>query len=282
MPNFPMPSLQAISAVFFDLDETLIPDESVVAAALEETCKPVERQYHADAKKLAEDVHRAAREIWKSFEPGRLYSERIGISAREGLWGRFDGNPSDPELAALSRFLPEYRFRAWNEAFLRHGIHDEEAAARAAENFPGIRRQEKFCRPFPESRSLLEVLRGRMKLGLITNGAPDLQREKFAACGLEEFFDAAVVSGELGIGKPEPGIFHEAMRMLGAEPRTSVMIGDNIQRDIAGALGVGMAAVWVNRFRRPAPAALRPTLEISSLEPLSGWLLRQRGAPELP
>ena len=83
-------------------------------------------------------------------------------------------------------------------------------------------------------------------MAVVTNGAACLQREKLAASGLERHFDAVVVSGELGVGKPDPSVFRHALELLGADG--GVMIGDSLDRDIDGALAAGLDAVWINRF----------------------------------
>ncbi len=54
-------------------------------------------------------------------------------------------------------------------------------------------------------------------MALITNGAACLQRDKLAASGLAHHFDAIVVSGDLGIGKPDASVFRHALALLGAD-----------------------------------------------------------------
>jgi FMN phosphatase YigB (HAD superfamily) len=58
-----------------------------------------------------------------------------------------------------------------------------------------------------------------------------------------------VVSGEVGIGKPDPAVFAYAIDRLGASPRDTVMVGDSWERDVLGALGAGLSAVWVSGGR---------------------------------
>ena len=73
---------------------------------------------------------------------------------------------------------------------------------------------------FADVEAALDELAGEYALALVTNGASCLQREKLAASGLAERFDAVVVSGELGIGKPDPAIFAHALAALGAQAAT--------------------------------------------------------------
>jgi putative hydrolase of the HAD superfamily len=98
----------------------------------------------------------------------------------------------------------------------------------------------------PDAVETLARLKPNHKIALLTNGAPDLQREKIAASGLGKHFDAIAVSGERGIGKPRPEIFHMLLKELGVEPESAVMLGNSLERDIAGALNAGLAAaVWL-------------------------------------
>jgi putative hydrolase of the HAD superfamily len=77
-----------------------------------------------------------------------------------------------------------------------------------------------------------------------------------------------VVSAELGVGKPEPEIFEAALDRLGAAPGEAAMVGDTIDRDIAGATAAGLAAIWLNRAGRPAPPEAAPPVEIRGLSEL--------------
>jgi putative hydrolase of the HAD superfamily len=128
---------------------------------------------------------------------------------------------------------------------------------------------------FPESRAVLEHLRGRVKLGMITNGASDIQRRKIAGSGLAGYFEVILVSGEEGFGKPKPEIFRLAIDRLEVDEASAVMIGDSLARDIAGAASVGIKSVWVNRFARTATEEFpAPEVEMADLAGLPAWLER--------
>jgi putative hydrolase of the HAD superfamily len=124
--------------------------------------------------------------------------------------------------------------------------HDDHALA---EQLAALFHQERRASQslFPETAALLQELRSNYKLGLLTNGAPDLQREKIERYHLAHYFDAIVVSGELGIGKPDPAVFTAVLNDLAVSPQTAVMVGDSLKRDILGASRSGLRAVWINR-----------------------------------
>ncbi len=160
-----------------------------------------------------------------------------------GLCARFDGD--DPDLAALREWAPTYRREAWAGALEEHGVEDAELVGEMAAAFPGERLSRRVV--FPEVEPILSELRARYRLGLVTNGAPDLQRAKLRHSGLEGYFDVVLVSGEVGAGKPDPRIFHAALHLLGCLPEQALMVGDNTERDILGAESAGIRAIWLNR-----------------------------------
>ncbi|HZE04951.1 MAG TPA: HAD-IA family hydrolase [Solirubrobacteraceae bacterium] len=105
-------------------------------------------------------------------------------------------------------------------------------------------------------------------MALVTNGAACLQREKLAASGLGERFEAVIVSADVGVAKPDSAIFEHALSELGARRDRAVMVGDSIAKDVDGALAVGLDAVWVNRSGRSAPPDRPDLVEISTLDDL--------------
>ncbi len=96
----------------------------------------------------------------------------------------------------------------------------------------------------PGAREVLLRLRDRFTLAIVTNGPTEMQRPKVAAFGLESLVDHIVISGEVGIRKPEPGIFRHLLGLAGLEPAEAVHVGDSLQTDVGGAHAAGMAAIW--------------------------------------
>jgi putative hydrolase of the HAD superfamily len=252
-------------ALLVDLDDTLVVEEAAAMAAFRATAEAAAEHHGIDVDALATAGRVRARELWRSA-PTYGFCRRIGISSWEGLWCRFEGDADD--VCALRAWAPEYRREAWRRALADQGVDDEPLAAELGERFGTERRAR--CETFADAAPTLDALRGEYALALVTNGASCLQREKLAASGLAEHFDAIVVSGDLGAGKPNPAIFAHAVRMLGAEPRDTVMVGDNLATDVDGALAAGLCAVWVNRDgRRPDRDGL---VEVGALSELPAVL----------
>lgn len=109
---------------------------------------------------------------------------------------------------------------------------------------------------FRRNRPLLERLRGRYRLGIVSNFYGNLE-SVLAGEGLGGLFDAVADSGKVGIQKPEAGLFLHALRSLDASPAESVMVGDSIARDMRGAEGLKMphALLGAPDAARCCPAA---------------------------
>ena len=111
--------------------------------------------------------------------------------------------------------------------------------------------------PFPDVDALLKAL-PPLPLGVVTNGHGEQQRAKLAALGMQDRFDAILVSEEFGAAKPDPTIFLAAAERLGVAPQKCLMVGDLLDRDIAGALAAGMRAAWVQRPDGPEADTVPP------------------------
>jgi putative hydrolase of the HAD superfamily len=113
-----------------------------------------------------------------------------------------------------------------------------------------------------------------IRIGLLTNGAASVQREKIESSGLGMYFDAAVVSGELGTGKPSPEIFHHLLERLGVNAGESLMVGNSLARDIAGGQRAGMHTCWLALEGEDEPVgSVEPDYTIRSLGELPRLVL---------
>ncbi len=241
-------------AILFDLDETLIEEEASNDASTIVACAIARARYGIDPQQLLHALRARSLELWRAG-PMIDYCRSIGISSREGLWGGFTGD--GPALIALREWTPAYRTEAWARALGDLGIDDRVLAGALAEAFVRDRIARHIA--FPESETVLRQLKSVFRLGLVTNGAPDIQWTKIRGSGLEGYFDTIVISGEVGVGKPTARIFEIALGRLGVAARETVMVGDSLSRDVIGARSVGLGSIWVNRAAgkasdgRPAP-----------------------------
>jgi len=229
-------------AVLFDLDNTLILEDASTHAAVRAAADLASARAGLDAARVAAAAVDAAARGWRD-SPVYAFAESFGIWWGEALWGEFAG--AGPELAAVRAFLPGYRERVWRDALMAAGADDASLALDLEQAYVRARRASETIDP--ESEPVLADLSRDHRLALLTNGASDVQREKLSRTPLARYFQVVVVSLEVGIGKPDPRVFAATLERMGARAADSVMVGDSLARDIAGAKRAGMRAVWVDR-----------------------------------
>lgn len=124
--------------------------------------------------------------------------------------------------------------------------------------------------------AVLQALRARYRLGLLANypWAP-LVRRTLAGYGLEGYFEAVAVSGELGWAKPRPEAFRAILDRLGVEPARTLFVGDDLVNDVRGAKAMGFVTAWI----APGRPADEPAAD-HRLERLADLLGVLGGAPD--
>jgi len=117
---------------------------------------------------------------------------------------------------------------------------------------------------------LQKLTKAGYKIALIANDEDATSaRNIVTSTGLKEYFDAIVVSGELGIEKPDRRIFKAALNVLGVKAENAVMVGNRVDTDIVGANRLGMVSVWF-KWNDHYPASIdacekKPDFTIGSL-----------------
>ena len=251
-----------IKTVLFDLDETLIIEWDSARNSFIETINSLGAGI--DENNFIKTIREEARKLWYNL-PTIEYCLNIGISSREALWADFDGE--DNNLKFLKTQSHEYRYKAWNNALSKFGIHDIRIAEDLSERYKEIRNTKHIL--FPDTIECLELLKTGYKLGLITNGAPDIQRKKITGGKLVNYFDSIIISGEFGAGKPDVRIFREICRQLNCDNTETIMVGDTIGTDIKGAMQSGLKSVWINRTGVENNSSdVQPDFEIKSFSEL--------------
>jgi putative hydrolase of the HAD superfamily len=123
----------------------------------------------------------------------------------------------------------------------------------------------------PEVLATLDRLRAEGKrLGLVSNITllPPLIREDIDRMSLGSRLDATVFSSEVGVRKPDPRIFREALERLGSPPAETVFVGDRLYDDISGAQAIGMRAVLTKQFRQEDDPDYEPDAVIEHISEL--------------
>lgn len=115
---------------------------------------------------------------------------------------------------------------------------------------------------------ILDYLKGRYSLHIITNGPDKVQELKLANSNLTHYFDTVTNSEMAGCKKPHAGIFEYALKLANADKATSIMIGDCIEADVQGALDFGLDAIFYNEHGHNAPTTIRQVNRLIDLKEL--------------
>jgi putative hydrolase of the HAD superfamily len=105
----------------------------------------------------------------------------------------------------------------------------------------------------PDVISTLEALRaGGLRLGVVSNAAylPRLMKRQLAALGLARYFEALTFSSEVGVRKPHPAIYTDALTKLGVGPTQTIFVGDRVREDVQGPKALGMKGVLTREWRQ--------------------------------
>jgi putative hydrolase of the HAD superfamily len=226
--------------LFFDLDHTIWDFDANAKATL--------AQLHLDLNLVDKGVH--------DFD---LF-HRNYLAHNEKLWARYrNGHIRQEELRIKRMWLTLLDFR----------IADEELARQLSELFLQLLPTRTIL--FPDTIEVLDYLRNKgYELHLITNGFEKTQHSKLESSGLDRFFGKVITSESSNSLKPQREIFDYALRVTGARVEESLMIGDSVEVDIAGAQGAGMDQVHVNY--NDAPQELTPTYTVRQLRELKDFL----------
>ena len=103
-----------------------------------------------------------------------------------------------------------------------------------------------FNHLFDGTEEILEYLKPKYKLHIITNGFKEVQQGKLNKANINHYFETVTNSEMVGVKKPNPRIFHHALEKARAFPQNSIMIGDNLEADVLGAIDVGLEAICFN------------------------------------
>jgi putative hydrolase of the HAD superfamily len=222
--------------LFFDLDHTLWDFDANARETL--------AQLHVDLKLAERGVH--------DFE---LFHQNY-LLHNEKLWARYrNGYIKQEELRLKRMWLTLLDFR----------IADDELTKEMSDLFLQLLPTRTIV--FPDTIEVLQWLTDKgYNLHLITNGFEKTQHSKLKTCGMDRFFREVITSESSNSLKPKKEIFEFAMQRAGARVEESIMLGDSIEVDIAGAMSVGMDQVHVN-FNRVAQE-LKPTYTVYQLKEL--------------
>ena len=223
--------------LFFDLDHTLWDFDANARATLS--------QLHLDLDLVSKGVHDFER-FHKSY-----------LQHNEKLWARYrNGFIKQDELRLKRMWLTLLDFK----------IADEALSRQLSELFLQLLPTRTIL--FPDTIEVLQYLRDKnYSLHLITNGFEKTQHSKLKSSGLAPFFKEVFTSEGSNSLKPQKAIFDYALAKARAAAGESIMIGDSLEVDIAGALNAGIDAIHVN-YNDAKDDSIQPTYTVTSLRAL--------------
>jgi len=225
--------------LFFDLDHTLWDFDANARATLQ--------QLHIDLDLVSKGIH--------DFD---LFYQNYLVH-NEKLWARYrHGYIKQEELRLKRMWLTLLDFK----------IADEELAKQLNELFLQLLPGRTIL--FPDTKEVLQYLLDKgYQLHLITNGFEETQHSKLKYSGLAPFFREVITSEGSSSLKPQKEIFDYALQKAGASAEESIMIGDSLEIDVAGALNAGMDAIHVN-FTSVVVEGVKATYVVTALKELEG------------
>lgn len=221
----------AYTTFLLDLDHTLFDTEASEVAAFEQTMRAAGYDQPDRYLQDYQDINLA---LWAAVERGEMSPHLIRTLRFEKLVAAFNLDADPLQMA------------------------DDFVAGLGA-----------YGDLYDGAREVLEKLSENAALAMVTNGLGEVQRTRIARLGLDEYFDAVAISAELGVAKPEAGIFDFVFESLGEpSPNAAVMVGDNLSADIAGGANYGISTCWYNPGERRVDSAHRIDHEIADLQEL--------------
>jgi putative hydrolase of the HAD superfamily len=205
-------------AVLLDLDDTILDDSGNISSCWLDACR----------------VYRSA---LGSVDP--LVAHAAIERVRDWYW-------SDPERHRIGRLdLAAARREVAHIALKEVGLDDEAVAAQIGDSYHDLR--DRGLQPCDNAIDTVEWLRSSgCRLALLTNGSAQLQRRKIERFDLAAHFDAILIEGEVGFGKPDPRVYKRALQLLDVAPGETWMVGDNLEWDVAEPQRQGIFGIWID------------------------------------
>lgn len=219
------------TTLLFDIDHTLLDFDATERAALRQLFEEEQLEWTDEREARYRTINRS---LWQALERGEVTRQEV-ITSRFVAFFAEQGRTVDG-----SRMDTRYR------TYLSQGTQLIEGAI-----------------------ELLDALKGKYQLYVVTNGVAVTQRARLAGSGLDSYFDGIFVSEETGYQKPMAAFFDYVFdRIPNVTRDRTLIIGDSLTADIQGGITAGIATCWFNPARAAAPVKLTPTYTIERLDEL--------------
>jgi len=144
----------------------------------------------------------------------------------------------------------ELRYQRLRKAFDGLGVTIKDDSINSlSEHY--IEHLSSFNHVFPGTIEILDYLKPKYRLHIITNGFEEIQEKKLRTSNIRDYFEVIVNSEMAGVKKPNPKIFELALNQAQVEPEKAIMIGDSLEADIIGARNLGFNVLHFNSHQEP-------------------------------
>ena len=202
-----------IKHVFFDLDHTLWDFERNSALVFQQIFK--EQKVKVEFNSFLETYKPINFDYWKLYREEQISKEKLRYGRLKDTFNQLNIAVSDEVINIISidyiSYLPNYNY-------LIDGTLE-----------------------------LLEYLKDKYQLHIITNGFEEIQDLKLEKSGIKKYFKSVITSESVGVKKPNPKVFQHALEEANANKKESIMIGDSLEADVNGALDFGIEAIYFNQ-----------------------------------
>ncbi|WP_027138473.1 YjjG family noncanonical pyrimidine nucleotidase [Gaetbulibacter saemankumensis] len=224
--------ISGITDVFFDLDHTLWDFDRNSALAFQKIFRLSKIQVDIDL--FLEHYKAINLEYWKLYR-----NEKI-----------------DKESLRLGRL---------NDAFKALDYHIEPTVVKQlSQDYIAYLTDNNYL--YDNTIEILEYLSERYQLHILSNGFHEVQHKKLVKSNIHHYFKTVTNGESVGIKKPNPEIFHYALRQANTTVNKSVMIGDGYEADILGAKSIGMEVVYFDEFNQATDTEIRTIRHLIELK----------------
>ena len=215
------------------------------------------------------DIHNNSKEclveIYNDYGYNKYYESfddyyNVYMPSNFHLWGLYRNGTINKDELIVERFLVPVR---------EFGIDDADYAKKLSDDF--LERTTLKTKLVDGTMDLLEYLKPKYKMHILSNGFREVQYKKIENSGLKPYFDKIILSDDIGINKPHIEFFNYALEKTKANPSDTLMIGDSWDADILGAYNSDIHQLWFNPEGFPSDG-FTPTYCVKSLDEIKDIL----------
>ena len=215
------------------------------------------------------DIHRNSKEclveIYNDYGYNKLYETfedyyNVYMPSNHHLWGLYRNGTINKDELIVERFLVPIR---------EFGIDDAVYAKKLSDDF--LERTTLKTRLVDGTMDLLEYLKPKYQMHILSNGFREVQYKKIENSGLKPYFEKIILSDDAGVNKPHPEFFTYAFEQTKADPTEALMIGDSWDADILGAYNSNIHQMWFNP-EELQPKDFTPTYCVKTLDEIRNIL----------